>query len=384
MDKGTIEATKNLQVADLKELASVKGPCLTITVPIQPAENTSRMDYQRLKSAAQSAEPILAAHGLSPRDIREFLNPMTQIDGDSWGTGYGSLVVFRSPDVFRYFPVRTELKDAAIVADHFQVLPFLPALQNEQKHFFIMALSQHHVRLLRCTDHSSEDVPLGPGTPTSVEQWLNTRTPTSSPEHGTTRDSDAGPGGNFNGSTDMDNLDRHIRNFFIRVQEAVFDVLRGETAPMVIAGVEYEASLWRSTNKYPHVAEGHVQGSPDGLRGGELHARALEVAKLAFEAPMKKALEMYEKLGGSERVSTKPAEIVKAAHEARIAHLFVAEGASHPGGWHRETMQVTSEGAGEDFFNIAALHAIANGGEVWVTTPEKIPGGGPAAALFRF
>ena len=66
MDKGTIEATKNLQVADLKELASVQGPCLTITVPIQPAENTSRMDYQRLKSAAQSAEPILAAHGCHP------------------------------------------------------------------------------------------------------------------------------------------------------------------------------------------------------------------------------------------------------------------------------------------------------------------------------
>jgi Bacterial archaeo-eukaryotic release factor family 3 len=270
------------------------------------------------------------------------------------------------------------------VAEHFQVLPFLPALQSEQKHFFIVALSQQHVRLLRCTDHSSEEVPLRPGTPTSVEQWLNTRTPTESPDHGTVRQSEAGPGGNFNGSTDMDNLDRHIRNFFLRVNESVFDALRGETAPLVIAAVEYEASLWRSINTYPHLAEGHVQGSPDGLRGGELHARALDVAKAAFEQPMLKALQTYEKLGGSERVSTKPAEIVKASHEARVAHLFLAEGASHPGRWDRETMQVTSEGAGEDFLNIAALQTIANGGEVWVTTPAKIPGGGPAAALLRF
>lgn len=384
MDKGTIEATKNVKVADLKELASVQGPCLTITVPIQPAPNTSRMDYQRLKSAAQSAEPILAAHGLTPREIREFLDPMTQIDGDSWGGGFGSLVVFRSPEIFRYFPVRTELKDSAVVAQHFQVLPFLPALQNEQKHFYILALSQHHVRLLRCTDHSSEEVPLGQGTPISLEEWLNTRTPTSSPEHGSKKHSEDGPAGNFNGSTDMDNLDRHIRNFFKKVDEAVFEALRGETAPMVIASVEYEAQIWRVVNRYPHLAENHVQGSPDSLVGGELHARALEVVKPEFEQRMMKALQTYEKLGGSERVSTSAAEIVKASHEARVAHLFVAEGASHPGGWHRETMQVTSEGVGEDFLNIAALQTIANGGEVWVTTPERIPGGGPVAALFRF
>jgi len=384
MEKGTIEATKNVQVADLKDLVSVQAPCLTITIPIQPAENTSRFDYQRLKSAAQSAEPILASRGLSPREIREFLDPMTQIDGDSWGSGFGSLVVFRAPELFRYFAVRTELKDAAVVADHFQVLPFLPALQNEHKHFYIMALSQHHVRLIRCTDHSSEEVPLGADTPTSVEQWLNTRTPTTSPEHGTKRFSGDGPAGSFNGSTDMDNLDRHIRNFFKKVNEAVDEVLRNESAPVVLAGVDYEVSMWREVATYPHIAEGRVQGSPDGLRGGELHARALEIAKVAFEAPMRKALQTYEKLGGSERASKRPAEIVKGAHEARVAHLFLAEGASYVGRWNRETMEVSGDENGEDLLNVAALQTLAHGGEVWVTSPENVPGGGPAAALFRF
>jgi hypothetical protein len=384
MNKATVEATRNVQVADLKEIANVQGPCLTITVPMHSVENTSRVDHQRLKSAAHSAEPILAARGLSAKAIREFLEPISQIDADSWKPGFVSLVLFRSPDTFRYFPVRVSLKETAIVAGHFQVLQLLPSIQSDSEHFFIMALSQHHVRLLRCTDHHSEDVPLGAGTPTSVEQWLNTRSPTASPDHGTTRASGAGPGGNFTSSTDVDNMDRHVRNFFSRINDAVTEVLRGETAPMVIAGVEYEASLWRSLTKYTHLADGHVQGSPDSLRGPELHARALEIAKIALKQPMHKALQTYEKLGGSERVSTKPAEIVKAAHEARVSHLFVAEGASYPGGWHRETMQVTNDGAAEDIVNIAALQTIANGGEVWVTTPAQIPGGGPIAALFRF
>ena len=383
MDKGTIEATRNMQVSDLKELAMVEGPCLTVTIPIQPAENTSRIDYVRLKSAAQSAEPILAARGMSPREIRTFLDPFTQIDGASWGTDFGSLVVFRSPEVFRYFQVRTELKDAALVADHFQIVPFLRALQDQAKYFYILCLSQHHTRLLRCTEQTFEDIPLGDATPTSVEAWLNTRTPSTSETNGAPHMSD-GPKGNFNGSTDMDNMDQHLRNFYLRVNESVDNILRGETVPLVLAGVEYQASMYRDIIQYPHVAEGWVQGSPDSFRGVDLLARALEIAKPAFEQPMMKALQTFERLGGSERVTHKPAEIVKASHEARIAHLFLAEGAQHPGGWDRATMQVTSEGAGEDLLNIAALQTLAHGGEVWITGQDRIPGGGPAAALLRF
>jgi hypothetical protein len=47
-------------------------------------------------------------------------------------------------------------------------------------------------------------------------------------------------------------------------------------------------------------------------------------------------------------------------------------------------MQVTSEGAGEDLLNIAALQTLSHGGEVWITGQDRIPGGGPAAALLRF
>ena len=113
--------------------------------------------------------------------------------------------------------------------------------------------------------------------------------------------------------------------------------------------------------------------SPDSLKGGELHKRALEVVKEAFEAPLRKALAMYERLGGTERVSSKPVDVVKAAGESRVSHLFIAEGASHPGGR-----------SGEDLLNIAALQTIANGGEVWITPGPNVPGHGPVAALLRY
>lgn len=372
MDKGTVEATRTLRLADLKELASVEGPCLTMTVPIRPAENTSRQDYLRLKSGAQTAETALAEHGLTPKQIREFLDPVSQIDGDSWSIDFGSLVVFRAPEVFRCFRVREQLKDSSVVADRFQVLPLLHALQNDEKRFYVLALSQKHVRLLRCTNHSSDEVTLGPNVPTSVEQWLNTRSPTTSPDRTAARQSETGStAGAFNSTHDRDNLDPHIGNFFHRINEAVGEVLRAETAPLVLAGVEYETSMYRDINSYPHLAEGHVHGSPESLKGGELHKRALEVAHRAFAEPMNKALQQYEKLGGTERVASIPLAIVKAAREGRVASLFVADGA-------RDAAQ------DDDLLNTAALQTIAHGGDVWVTEPQKVPGRGPIAALLRF
>jgi hypothetical protein len=372
MEKGTVDATRTMQLADLKELAFVEGPCLTITVPVRPAENTSRQDYMRLKSGAQAAETTLAERGLNPKQIREFLDPVSHIEGDSWGVDFGSLIVFRSPKAFRCFRVREQLKDSSVVSDRFQVLPLLRALQDEAKRFYVLALSQKHVRLLRCTNHSSDEVPLGTNVPTGLEQWLNTRTPTTSPDRSPSRASETGStAGTFNSVHDRDNLDPHIGNFFHRINEAVSEVLRGETAPLVLAGVDYETSMYREINSYGHLAEGHVHGSPESLKGGELHKRAMEVAHRAFEEPMNKALQLYEKLGGSERVASKPDAVSKLAQEGRIAYLFVADGAR-------------DASTDDDLLNTAALQTVAHGGEVWVTSPEKVPGHGPVAALLRF
>ena len=163
---------------------------------------------------------------------------------------------------------------------------------------------------------------LGPNVPTSVEQWLNTRSPTTSPDRTASGQSETGStAGTFNSTHDRDNMDPHIGNFFHRIDEAVWEVLRGETSPLVLAGVEYETSMYRDINSYPHLASGHVHGSPESLKGGELHKRALEVAHRAFAEPMNKALQQYEKLGGTDRVASKPAAIVKAARRrpGRIA-----------------------------------------------------------------
>ena len=177
--------------------------------------------------------------------------------------------------------------------------------------------------------------------------------------------------GTFNSVHDRDNLDPHIGNFFHRINEAVSEVLRGETAPLILAGVDYETSMYRELILIGILQRVMYTVRPDSLKGGELHKRALEVAHRAFEDPMNKALQLYEKLGGSERVESKPDAVSKMAQEGRIAYLFVADGAR-------------DASSDDDLLNTAALQTIAHGGEIWVTTAEKVPGHGPVAALLRF
>ena len=161
-------------------------------------------------------------------------------------------------------------------------------------------------------------------------------------------------------------------------------MLKDQSIPLVLCGVDYELSMYQGINTYGTLVHDGVQGSPESLKGGEMHKRGLEVAHEHAKAPMKKALAVYEKLGGSERVSSSSEEILKAASQGRVAYLFLAEGARYDGRFDDGTMEVSNDGLTEDLLNLAALRTIAYGGEVFVTVPGQVPGQGAMAAILRF
>lgn len=387
--QNTLEVTRSLALSDLKDLVNAGQPCVTIYIPLEPAPNTSRIDYMRLNGAIRQAEEKLAETwpDFSKAQVRELIDPLRTLEseGTQWGGEGGSLVVLRSPEVFRAFEVKQDLDETAVVGESFHLFPVMHSLNVAQQVFYLLALSQKHVRLLRCTMTSSELVPLPEDTPTSLEQWLNTRAPNHAPDNADSHSSqDRGPEGNFTSVSDRDNKDQHMANFFRVVNAAVFDILRNETAPLVLCGVESQRVIYKQNNSYQNLMEEGVQGSPEALKGGEMHARALEVVQEHFGGPAKKALQQWEKIGGSPRVATNFGEIVKAAFEGRIAHLFAAEGAQTMGAFDRNSMQMKVQGRQEDLVNAAAMQTLAFGGDVFVVKPEDMPAGGQLNAILRF
>ncbi|HUS05454.1 MAG TPA: hypothetical protein VMZ52_04115 [Bryobacteraceae bacterium] len=347
-----------------KALASAEFPSITIFIPLRRKEQRRREEGVRLRTALQAVESKLRARQLEPSVIGELIEPISEMvdDDETWTRDGGTLVIMRSRSVLRSFSVPQELPEGASVADHFCVLPILSALE-QRKAFYLLALSQNHVRLLYCTDEHSEEIPLPAGMPKSLEDWLSTSGPTGSNSHRPEG------GGTFNSTTDRDKANEHLLNFFRVVNKGIFDLLKNESVPLVLAGVEKELALYRSVNTYAQtVAEG-VHGAPDGLKGGEMHRRALEIAQPAFAADLAKALADFERLGGTNRTATDLAAIEKAAREGRVAHLLVAERESE---------------TSDDQANAAALLTLANRGIVTVAGPDKVPSESGLAAILRY
>jgi hypothetical protein len=382
-----IEVTRSLDFDELRKLADVEGPCITVSMQLQPAPNQSRMDFQRLKSAIRQAEYKLAEGwpDVPPSTVRELIESLHTLedDSDAWRGGAGSLVIFRSPGVFRAFEVQHELGDMVVVGDFFHVFPMLHAFQIAEQKFYVLALSKNNIRLLRCTRTGSEQVPLPPGTPVRIEEWLNTRPARSSPASDETFSGDGSTAGSFTSTTDRDKRDEHTTNFFHAVNKGVTEVLRGEPYPLVLCGVEHERLAYAALNSYPHLNEEGVPGSPDSLKGGEMHARALEAVQDFFSQPARKALDSWERIGG-ERALTSFPDIVKAAFEARVATLFAREDAQALGSFDRSTMQMQVQGRQVDLVNAAALQTLAFGGEVFILSAGQVPGNAQMAAVLRY
>jgi hypothetical protein len=260
----------------------------------------------------------------------------------------------------------------------------LHALDLDSQEFYILGLSQKHVRLLRCSRSQATEIEFPQNVPTNLEAYLNTRLPNESRRPVLQTGQTETTAGTFNSPHDRDNKDQFIVHFFKTIDKAVFDLLRGQEKPLVLCAVEYEQSMYRDVNSYPHLWQDGVAGSPEGFRGGEMHARALEAVQDWFAQPARKALALWEDVAGSTRATTNFPDVVKAAFEARIAHLFVKENAHTMGVFDRDTMQMSVQGRHEDLVNAAALQTLAFGGDVFVMKPEEVPGGQQMSAILRF
>ena len=104
MEKGTVEATRTLQPGG-SEGTRVSGGPLSDDDGAYPA--SGKYVTAGLHAAEKRSPDCGDRAGrtrLEPKQIREFLDPVSQIDGDSWGVDFGSLVVLPGAESLPVFP----------------------------------------------------------------------------------------------------------------------------------------------------------------------------------------------------------------------------------------------------------------------------------------
>lgn len=374
---------------DLKSLLAAEGPCLSLFMPLGTgsANQTAKANALEWREMIRNIESRIQQHGSTGRELLETVSDWDAVSPDGEPQGK-SIAVFRSRDVFRVSWIEERVTPKAVVGPHFYIRPLLPELTRD-KVFYILALSQKNVRLLRCTLRTSKEAELPVSVATSFDAYMNT----AKPDHVADNRSSPGPsagsskGVMFGTGSERETKDQYLAHFYRQIDRGVNEALRGHSEPVVLAGVEYELALYRSLNKYPHLADESVEGAPNSLKSGEMHARAIDALLRSSEKKVDEALAEYNhKVGGG--ASNRLKDVVTAAHEGRVLTLLVSDSLEQTGRFDESTYTVKGRETGtsedEDLVNDAALQTILHAGQVYVAPNGKMPNGAPVAAIYRF
>jgi len=370
---------------DLERLAlQGRGPYVSVFLPTHRAGREVRQGPIRLKNLLRQAIKALQADGVRAPMIHSVLAPLWRLvdDGLFWQYQGDGLALYSRPGWWRALRVPLDLPELALVADRFHISPLLPLLTGDG-HFFVLALSQHQIRLLEGTRDRLEEVDL-PGVPLGVHDALRAQEAQKQLQLYVADRGGVAARGIFHGHGSAGDIQKQqVLRYFRKVNRALREVLAGERAPMVLAAVEDLAPIWRQVNTYPHLVDEILAGNPEDLDLHELHVRAWAVVEPLFLHGRREAAAKYHQVAGTGLTSRDAREIIRAAKEGRVETLFAAPQPTGVG----STNGGPSRNGGRalrDVLELAAVATLLKGSTVYAPPAGTVPGGGSAAAVFRY
>lgn len=372
---------------DLKTLlAEHPSPCVSLFMPAH--RGGAEEDPIRWRKHLAEAEERLVKGGWRA-EVKELLAYGRRLleDITFWKNQSDGLAAFLAPQFLRLFRLPLAFKELVVVANRFSIIPLLPLISSNRR-FYVLALSQHGVRLLQGTRDRVSEVDLK-GVPRSLAEALLTheaKEPFSF--HGRRAGEGAGSwGGIFHGhGVGIDDPKDELLHYFQKIDRGLHPLLSEERAPLVLAAVDYLQPIYRHANTYANLLEVGVAGNPDRLSSTELHDRAWPLVKPLFETGQQRAAAQYQQLAATDHASGDLEAVVAAAYEGRVETLFVALdrqvwGMFEPSAGRVEQHEQPSSGD-VNLLDLAVAHTLMHGRTVYAVEPEQVPSHTELAAIF--
>lgn len=380
-----------LRGTDVRELIEHGGsPAVSIFLPTHRTRSDREQDPIRLRNLVDQAESRLVDDGARPADVRSLLAPARELLDSAlfWSYQSDGLAVFLAPGWSRVFRLPLSFPELVVVGDRFHVKPLLDLLTYDHR-FFVLALSQNEVRLLEGSRHDVQQVDLG-NVPTTLAEVLKYDDLERETNLHVSSRGGAGARAIFHGHGASGENDRVLLERWVRaVDDGLQQVLAGQDAPLVLAGVGYERALFRAGSRYRRVLSDGIDGNPEQLSPEDLHDRAWNVVEpFVVEARQAAAERFREALGKGAGAASDIENVVARALSGRVEALFVPVGEQIWGTVDPQTNEVAvhkgRQVGDEDLLDRAAVATMFSGGTVYTVPREAVPGPGPAAAILRY
>ncbi len=340
----------------------------------------------RLKRVLRTAESAFQNAAMTAAEAETLLesNWLTTSENSPAHSSAPGLAFFMSRDFFGYRRLPAPVADQVTVGREFLVRPLLPLVPVDDR-FFVLALSQKHVRLFEGSRSAIRERTMQDFPATFREDLEGLHVERQYQMHTASSPAAHQKGAIFHGPS-LERKDRLI-HFFRTVDRGVADSLRGQRAPLIVAAVDYLFPIYQEANTYPHLLDEEIGGNPDLLSPDTLQAAAWKIVDKRLRETEARAFAMYNEHVNTPLTSANLREILTAAEQGLVRFLFLPSTGER---WGRpafpETVHVHAEheAGDEELLNLAAILTLRHGGLVHVVPREQLREGADAAAVFRF
>ena|SRR5215216_3571110 len=383
-----------LRRTDLRQLVETNGKWhISVYLPTHRAGNEQQQDPIRLKNLLSQAEKNLLEYGVRRPEAEEMMRPAENllVNRDFWQNPGDGLAIFISRDTSRIYRLPHRFDEVVVVGNSFYVQPLLP-LFNGNGNFYILALSLNQTRLFQASkDNLSEvelkDMPTSMGEALQIddlEKHLGFQTSTDSGGRGGERPAV------FYGQGEENDKKEKILRYFQEVDQGLSHLFEDESAPMVVAAVDYLIPIYQQASTYRNLLKDAVVGSPERQDLNELRSFAWKIVEPIFMRNQQEAIDRFQELHGQQNgLATSDLDnAVKAAIGGRVETLIVPLGVQKWGRYDPATDSVHFDSEptpeNEDMVNYAAVQTILNSGNVYALPKDQFPAQGDVAAILRY
>lgn len=383
-------------LAEFKALALIKGEtCVSLYLPVSPLVDNIRANRIAFKDIAREALSQLREAGADKSKIAVFEERFDHIAGADhdvqdedkirkrqrakpdeidtfWHYQANGLAVLTTPGMMRMFRLPNRPRPLAEVADRFHLTPLIRAMTSPHD-VFVLALAEESVRLIHAfVDFPPERLQI-PNLPRNAEEA--TRRPSIHVRAPRRR---------------LQNLEgeKVLSHQYVRkVEQAIPTVLAGRNAPLVLAAEEPLASMFRSLNTYPRLADEMIEGNPDLTTDAELEDAAIPILDRLYSRELKAVIALYDELK-PRRATTDVSYAAHAATAGVIDQLLVDLDAVVPGLVSDIDGSVTYSASDDaETYSVVdevARRALCTGARVLGARKEELPDRAPLAAILRY
>ena len=307
-----------------KLLVDTKEPCVSIFTPTHPGGD----EQGRIRARRQLDEAADKLRDRGVRDAAAWLEPArARLASDEfWKHASNGLATFISKNGCETHRLPLRFDERVVVGAHFHIKPLLPWI-GEEGRFYVLAISQNHIRLLEGTAHGVRALPL-PGAPQNEKEALRTHDRDDVLNFHTHH----GAMGNrmqavFHGQgVGIDDHKTELAQYMQKIDRAVCHALGGSRFPLILATDDYLAAIYRAHSKYPRLLDACLPGNPDHLSNQDLHAKALPVVLPLFHGREERLVAQYPRLKTAGRTMDGLSEALPAAQRGELETLLLAPG----------------------------------------------------------